>query len=640
MSLRISGLILVLLNLAVFAQVTGFDFIHFDDDLYIVDNPYVNQGLTADGLRYAFSSEPAPMSNPLALVSHMLDVELFGPTPRWHHLTNLLLHIANSLLMLAIFARMTGKSGAAFVIAALFAVHPLHVETVAWISDRKDLLSTVFWLATVWAYVEYARRPNMRWLFGASLLYALSLLAKPMAVTLPFVLLLLDWWPLGRLNRQALGARIAEKTPFFVLSIIACAATLYLQGSGGATAGLEHFSVGERIANALAAYGIYVRQTVWPFGLGVYYLAPPAGAGAVAASAGAAVVLLLVALAIAQRKSMPWIAVGVFWFLGMLVPVIGLVQVGNQLHADRYTYLPIVGLFVAAVFSVDALLSRSRAAHSAQRVASTLAGIVIVALAVRAFDQTALWRNSEKLLTHTLAVGGESLLMRNNLGNYYLDNGWLDQAHEQYVLAERISPGHLLPTYNLAYLARMYGDFNETIRRLEPLAVAHPDDIDVRLLLAESFLQTGLYEAAVAHATAAQLSDPVRAEPKASILLGLSYERIGRLDQARQILLAAADAHFENAGVQVTAANFLARNAAIADAVHYYDRALEIAPWDPTVYYNIGAAFEHAGALDQARAAYEQAVAIDPMFMEAQYRLDALANPGGSAAASEESVSN
>lgn len=626
MSIRIATLLLVLLNLAVFVQVTRFDFIHFDDDLYVTDNDFVSDGLSVRGLAYAFSTEPAPMSNPLTLASHMLDVELFGLNPGGHHGTNLLLHILNTALLFFVLIRATGRQGAAFVVAALFAVHPLHVETVAWISDRKDLLSALFWLMTIWAYVEYAQSKHLRWLWLSVPVYALSLLAKPMAVTLPFVLLLLDVWPLERMRERGNVYRsVVEKTPLFVLSALACAGTWYLQNLGGATADLGQFTLGERILNAFAAYGIYLRQVVWPFNLGVYYLAPPTGASLGSALLGIALLVALGAaavLSLTPKRFMPWIFVGVCWFVGMLVPVIGLVQVGEQLHADRYTYLPVVGLFIAVVYTASELIARDSAARMFRWAPHVIAGLLIGLLAIRTFDQTSLWRTSETILTHTLNVGGESALIRNNLGNFYLDTNEVAKAEEQYRKAEQLDPDGLLPNYNLAYLAHRRGKFAEAVERLEPFATSHSDDLDVRLLLAEALLMSGRPQDAVVHAVAAQQLPG--SEPEAGLILGLSYEQLDSWDKAHAILAATAENYPASAQAQVTVANFLARAGRLDQAFTYYDRALSISPWDANIHYNLGVAYELAGAPGHALQAYEDAVALNPFLRDAQVRLKRL----------------
>ncbi|MGH9361727.1 MAG: tetratricopeptide repeat protein, partial [Thermoanaerobaculia bacterium] len=349
---------LALLTVLVFAPVVRHDFVSLDDPAYVTGNAQVRRGLTAEGFRWAWGNEVAGNWHPLTMLSHMLDAELHGLDPGGHHLTSLLLHAANAVLLFVLLRRLTGAAGRSAAVAALFAVHPLHVESVAWIAERKDVLSAFFFFLALLAWSGYARRPSSWRYLLALLAFALGLLAKPMVVTLPLVLLLLDVWPLGRLplaaaaeRRRALGPLLREKLPFVLLALGAAAVALVTQRE--AMSPLAALSLGRRIANALLAYAAYLSDTVWPRGLAVFYPLPgalPAWRVALAAVLLAA----LTALALARLHRSPWLAVGWLWFVGMLLPVIGLLQVGSQARADRYTYLPSIGLFVALVWEVAA----------------------------------------------------------------------------------------------------------------------------------------------------------------------------------------------------------------------------------------------------------------------------------------------
>jgi hypothetical protein len=332
---------------ALYARTGGHEFVAFDDDDYVVKNEHVQAGLTWHGIGWAFTTTHAANWHPLTWVSHMLDVELLGMRPGWHHLVNALLHALNAVLLFLFLLRATGATWRSALVAALFAVHPLHVESVAWVSERKDLLSTAFGFAALWAYSRYAERPSILRHAGVALLFTLSLLSKPMWVTLPFLLLLLDHWPLGRVVDRRL---LLEKVPLLVLSLLSSVATFLAQSSGGAVAS-QHVALGLRLGNAATSCVVYALQMFWPADLAVFYPHPGDGLSIGTAVGAAVVVTGLTAAALSCWRRVPWIPVGWFWYLGMLVPVIGIVQVGAQARADRYTYVPLVGLFVIVAWS-------------------------------------------------------------------------------------------------------------------------------------------------------------------------------------------------------------------------------------------------------------------------------------------------
>ncbi len=366
-------LFLVLATLTVYWQVGNYEFVNFDDDKYIIENFHVQKGLTRDSVIWAFTATHVSNWHPLTWLSHMLDFQLYGLNPSGHHLTNVFFHLVNTLLLFLVLKLMTGALWRSGLVAALFAVHPLHVESVVWVAERKDVLSTLFWMLTLWAYLGYTKRPGVKRYLVILLAFALGLMAKPMLVTLPFVLLLLDYWPLKRieLGQSAIGLPAAsqpstiankpgaqafrlllEKTPMFVLAAVSSVVTFIVQKSGGAVGALETYPFKIRMANALLSYVIYLKKMIWPQNLAVFY-PHPGQSLPMWQAAGAGLLLVVVSIAVIRAgRRYPYLPVGWLWYVGTLVPVIGLVQVGDQAMADRYTYVSLIGLFIVVAWGV------------------------------------------------------------------------------------------------------------------------------------------------------------------------------------------------------------------------------------------------------------------------------------------------
>ncbi len=460
-------LLLIVATIAVFWQVYNHDFVNYDDNLYVTENRHVQAGLTWEGIIWAFTTTHASNWHPLTWLSHMLDCQLFGLNAGGHHLTNLLFHIANTLLLFLVFNRMTGAIWRSAFVAALFALHPLHVESVAWVAERKDVLSTFFWMLTMWAYARYAERPGIKIYLLVFLFFALGLMAKPMLVTLPFVLLLMDYWPLGRLQLgqsikestlkiQALPILrlVWEKVPLFVLTAVSSVVTYCAQQAGGSVESLLPFQM--RVGNALAAYINYIGKTIWPLHLAVFYphvrVVPIWLAG-----------LLLMCISffvIRVGRRSPYLSVGWLWYLGTLVPVIGLVQVGGQAMADRYTYVPIIGLFTIIVWGVAELVAKWRCQKF---VLSISVGVVLLGLAMGTWLQLTHWHNSVTLFKHTLDVTPNNYLAHNNLGVALSEQGRIEEAMKQYRKVVEINPNYAMAYYNLGLALGQQGRFEETI---------------------------------------------------------------------------------------------------------------------------------------------------------------------------------
>jgi Flp pilus assembly protein TadD len=460
--LVVAGLALAAATFAAYAGALDDGFVDYDDPLYVTDNPHVLAGLGAGGLRWAFATLRTGNWHPLTWLSLQLDATLFGLAAPGFHLTNVLLHVANAVLLFAALRRLTGALWCSLAVAALFALHPLHVESVAWVSERKDVLSTFFGLLALLAYAAYARDPRPRRYLPVALAFALSLLAKPMLVTLPFVLLLLDYWPLGRFGTQASPARgrglwrlVSEKLPLLALSAASCAVTLYAQRAGGAVAGLADVPLGVRVATALQAYAGYLAQAAWPARLAACYPLPAGDISPGPTLLAAAVVAALTAVAVAARRR-PYLLVGWLWYLGTLVPVIGLVQVGLQARADRYTYFPLIGVFLAAVWGA-ADLARGRRGGIAALAAAAAAVLLACGLATR--QQVRRWHDPVTLWEHAAAVTEGNWVALTALGGALLDEGRANAAAAACEQALRIRPGNGRAENNLGAARLQQGDY-------------------------------------------------------------------------------------------------------------------------------------------------------------------------------------
>jgi predicted TPR repeat methyltransferase len=446
-------LILVAITLAVYWQVGSHDFQYYDDSLNITENPHVQAGLTWQGIIWAFTTTHTSNWQPLTWLSHMVTYEMYGLHAGGHHVINLQLHIFNALLLFVILKKMTRTLWRSAFVAALFAVHPLHVESVAWVTERKDVLSTFFWFTTMWAYLCYVGYPGLTRYLLVLVSFSLGLMAKPMLVTLPFVLLLMDYWPLGRFQvghngqepKKFIGFRhkvlsfprlVLEKVPLFALAAGSCIVTFLAQRSGGSVPSLGKLPLDIRIANALVSYVSYMRKTIWPAELGVFYPhrgMPPGWK--VLACAG---FLLTVTLAVIwARRKRPYLPVGWLWYVGTLVPVIGLVQVGEQAMADRYTYVPLIGLFIMVAWGVPELVARWRYQRPLVAVS---AGVAMSSLGICAYSQVGHWANATALFQRAVNVTTNNYVAQFNLGLALAKQGRLTEAISHYSEALRINP--------------------------------------------------------------------------------------------------------------------------------------------------------------------------------------------------------
>jgi Flp pilus assembly protein TadD len=541
-------LVLVLATFAVYWQVTGHDFVLLDDNLYVYENPHVQNGLTLDSIIWAFTTTHAGFKIPLTWLSLMLDFELYGLNAGGYHLTNLLLHIANVLLVFFILRFMTGALWRSAFVAALFALHPLHVESVAWVTERKDVLSTLFWLLTMWAYLGYVERPGMRRYLLIIVSFTLGLMAKPMLVTLPFILLLLDYWPLGRFHtseqshshhattpkaihlrqpRSTVFRLVWEKLPLFALAAVVSAVTFLAQKSEGAVKSFRVFPIGVRFANALVSYINYIKKMIWPHPLAVYY-PHPGNSLPVWKAAGAGVLLLCISILVLRAaRRYPYLVVGWLWYIGTLVPVIGFVQAGSQAMADRFTYVPLIGLYIIIAWGVPEILSRLPHRNLYLATLSTTLFLFLMALT---WKQLQYWKNSISLLEHTLEVTSNNWLCHNNLGVALDREGRTDEAINHYLDALRIKPEYAKAHNNLGVALDREGRTDEAINHYREAVRIKPEYAEAHYNLGKALAREGRTDEAINHYLDALRIKPEYAEAHNS--LGIAFARKGNLDMA------------------------------------------------------------------------------------------------------------
>ena len=489
---------LAVLTWGVFGQTLRYDFVNYDDPRYVYQNTRITSGINLANVAWAFTHIHSENWHPLTTITHMFDCQLYGLKAGWHHFTNVLLHAVAVVLLFIALQHMTGALWRSAFVSAVFAVHPLHVESVAWIAERKDVLSAVFFMLTLIAYLHYTRAPSIGRYLTVALVVALGLMSKPMLVTLPFVLLLLDYWPLARIEgqrsntgRQVLQL-VLEKIPLLALCAVSSIVTFLAQR--GAIGGTEQLPLSARINNTLVTYIVYIGQMFWPVRLAVFYLHPENRLPVFEITFAVIVLIGITAVAVILRRKAPYFITGWLWYLGMLVPVIGLVQVGWQGHADRYTYLPQIGLYIAVSWAVTDLTRSWRF----QQVALGAAAVVVVgALTWRAWLQTSYWRDSETLFTHALAVTGDNDVALNNLGIIFLEKGQLDDAISKLQAAIDLRPENGPAHDNLAKALLKKGQVAEAMVHYRKFLEIEPENVEARNTLGTALIQQGHVKEAI-----------------------------------------------------------------------------------------------------------------------------------------------
>ena len=514
----------------VFGQTFGHDFINYDDDQYVYDNPRISNGISLDGIGWAFTHVHAQNWHPLTTISHMLDCQLYGLQPWGHHLTNILLQCVVAILLFLTLRQLTQAVWPSAFVAAVFAIHPLRVESVAWVAERKDVLSGVFFMLTLWAYARYARadRNSSARYAMALICFSLGLMCKPTLVTLPFLLLLLDYWPLQRVKARSQSVRdlLVEKIPFFLLSAGSCVATLFAQK--GVVIPMAQLTFAGRVSNAMVSYLIYLSQMFWPFGLSVLCPYPAGGVVPMASAFLAYLVLLIISIAFfIWRRRYPFLLVGWLWFLGVLVPMIGLVQVGGQARADRYTYLSHIGLYILVTWGALKLFNRWRGGRVAK---IGLAVFIVTGLAAASYVEASSWRNSETLWKKALAHTEHNHIAHSNLGDALLKKGQLDEAVTEFRKALEIDPDYPEANNNLGYALTKKGKWADAIPFYRAALRVRPNYSQAHNNLGISLAQMGRSDEALAEFREALRIDPDYA--KAHSNLAIVLLQLGQRDEA------------------------------------------------------------------------------------------------------------
>ncbi len=615
--------VLVLVCTAIYGQTVSHGFVNYDDDLYVTANPQVQTGLSLQTIGWAFVTKKALYFHPLTWMSLMLDHDLYGMQAGGYHVTSLLFHAAASVLLFLALRLLTGALWPSAAVAALFAVHPLNVESVAWIGERKGVLSAFFWMLALCAYGLYARRGGALRYAAVAAAFLGGLMSKPMVLTLPFALLLLDCWPLGRVNlaeplRVTAGkaARLAlEKIPLLLLTALSALSTFVMQ-AGGNNIDLEgRVSLSPRCANAAVVYELYLVKAVWPSGLAIYYPYPEAYP--LWQVAGAVLVLAAITLfCLGQARRRPYLIVGWLWYLGTLVPVIGLVRIGSFSHADRYTYIPLIGVFIMLAWGVADLATALRVPKRAVALAS---GAVVALFALCSGVQTTHWRNSETLFTHAIAVGQASRVAYNDLAQYAIEQGRDDDAKVYLSKMLELEPDSVYALGNLGMTVLNQGNHEEAKTYLTKALDLDPNSVTALNGLGMIAAARGRHDEAKGYLTKAMGLDPKNADVLYN--LGVVAKGEKRYDEARTYLTKALEVKPGN----VKALNNLGVTAmeqgSIDEAVTYLKKALELKPNHANALCNLGKLSMDLKKFDEAEAYLKKALELDPKNLPALHNL-------------------
>ncbi len=602
-----TGLICLALAAAVLAVFSGAfqcDFVNYDDPSYVTSNAEVKQGLTGPGAAWAMTTGAASNWHPLTWISHMADVSLYGLDPRGHHLTSVLLHAVNAVLLFLLLRELTGATGRSAAVAALFALHPLRVESVVWISERKDVLSTLFWILAVWTYARYVRQRRPFHYALSLIFFVLGLMSKPMVVTLPFVLLLMDYWPLRR--KEPAARLLWEKAPYFALSAVSCVITVVVQHRGGAISQMAALSLGARVANLFVSYARYLQKMFWPVNLSILY--PHLRQWPVWAVTVAIVVLTLITAGVVwRRRAQPYLLAGWLWFLGMLIPVIGLVQVGIQSMADRYTYLPSVGVWIMVVWGAHEALARLRDGRVILGGATAVALTICALLTVK---QTSYWRDSQALFQHAVDVTENNYLAYNNIGYYLSNKGKGAEAMPFYKRSLEINPNYEDAHNNLGFVLAGMGSNNEAIAEYLSALSLNSNLTEAHNNLGNALNAVGQSDAAISEFRTALEEDPHHAQAHNN--LGVTLATHGRLDEAIEQFQMAIRARPDYTSAHSDLGNAYALQGKFDEAIAQYRYCLKLDPHDAQLRNNLGNALSQQGHLDDAVEQYKASIQISP----------------------------
>ncbi len=623
---------LAAITFAVFGQTLRHEFVNYDDDRYVYENALVSKGVTGAGVAQAFQHGSLANWDPLTTLSHMLDCQFYGLHAGGHHLTNVLLHMASVILLFLALRQMTGTTWRSAFVAAVFAIHPLRVESVAWVAERKDTLSGLFFMLTLWAYALYVKNPRFPRYLLVMLFFACGLMSKSMLITLPFVLLLLDYWPLGRISdlrftiyeptasgtTSGHGGRnkfspitraLIEKLPLLAMSVAAVIMTVHAQG--GAVKSLEEYPFGLRLENAIVSVADYIWQMFWPSGLAVFYPYPEHGLPVWEVGIAAAALLGISVAAWWWRPTRPYVLVGWLWYVGMLVPVMGLVQAGAQAQADRYTYLPQIGLYIALTWLAAGAPTGRR---NRRMVLSGVAGAMVAALAVTAYIQTTYWRDSETLWKRTLACTENNVVAHNNLGQLELKAGRTDDAVVEFQKAVESRPQYAQAHANLGSALLKEGRFDEAIAEYQKAVELQPGDASFWGDLGAGLLQRGRLDEAVKALTKSLSIQENNYDVLSN--LGFALFHLGKIDEAAALFLRALQLKPDSVTVQKNLAGIAwAMSASTDDSVRNGAKAVELAELvdrrsgggDPILVSVLAAAYAEAGRFPEAVATAQRA---------------------------------
>jgi tetratricopeptide (TPR) repeat protein len=628
------SLLLILAIIIAYGQVKNFDFVGYDDQEYITENSHVQKGLTVENIIWAFTAFHSANWHPLTWLSHMLDCELYGLNPMGHHWTNLIFHMINTILLFIVLERMTGAIWRSAFVAALFALHPLHVESVAWVSERKDVLSTFFGFLMIGAYYRYSKAPDFKNYLLVIIFFSLGLMAKPMLVTFPFVLLLLDFWPLKRFQfkndylfqsesttyfgSKGIYRLILEKMPLFIPIVMSCALTFFAQKSGGAVQTLGGVSLKNRIANALVSYVNYVLKMFWPSKLAVFYPHPGDALPAWQIFGAALLISCACFLAIKAAKKYPYVFIGLFWYLGTLVPVIGLVQVGEQAMADRYTYIPLIGPFIIVAWGV---LDLFRKWHYRKIYLSVFVMIILLALTARTFFQVSHWKNGVTLFEHAIKVTENNYKAHNNLATVFgpID---LDRAIFHYKEAVRIHPKYVTALRNLGLALYNKGDYDEAVSHFTKALNINPQKTEIRMDLANIFFLQAKHEKAISQYSEILKTDSENANAHYNLAYMLSAQK--KMDQAEDHYKETLRINPKHEKAHYNLANIMLIKGELKEAFTHFAEAIKIKPDYVQAYNKIGLILFKQGKYHQAKVFFSKALKIDPDDSEARRNLDRL----------------
>jgi len=623
----ILGLFLALMIIIVFWPLQYADFINYDDNLYVFENSHLAKGFTWDNIKWAFGDYHTGYWHPLTWLTLILDYRLYGANAGGYHWTNVLFHMAGSLMLFFTFAKMTGAPVKSFFIAALFAVHPLHVESVAWIAERKDVLSTFFFMTTIWAYVHYKDQRTVTAYLFVLTAYILGLMSKPMLVTLPFILLLLDYWPLGRFREGRSGgfvtakrkwAIIIEKIPLFALSGAVSVMTFWTAKEMGGVISLGRVPFLHRLKNAIVSYGEYLRKMFLPGDLSVFYPYREVIPLFHAVFWGAALVLFTF-FALRSMRKRPYAIVGWLWYLGVLFPVIGLVQAGEQGMADRYTYVSLIGISIILAWWLPDILNHRQ---SNKRVLYAGAALFILVMMILSARQVSYWQNSTALFKHALTVTKDNHMAHNTLGLSLSKEGKTEDALMHYQEALRIKPNYANAHNNIGLVLMKRGKTDEAIGHYYTALKIVPNYPAAHINLGISLAKKGELSKAVSHFQAALAIQPRHAVALNN--LGIAMARLGKTAEAIHSFRMSLESEPNDAETHNNLAITLANSGNPREAVQHFYASLRINPNDASVHNNLGLCLANGGYYQAALGHFEAALRIDPSFQDARKNLDAM----------------